>query len=195
MKLNTLDLVSYATDANGASFVLANTTMAAALALDGQTLTVTDANGEHVETFAGYSVASVAKDAKHVILRIVRTLDDRTAEAIQALETNTRTAMSNSAAAVQTSTQAAAAVAELGGTVSTTAQTANAATIAVAELGATVSTTAQTATTAAAAIGELGQTAATAQQTASTTAAAQAELGTAIADLTQRVAALEAAKA
>lgn len=174
MKLNTLDLVSYATDANGASFVLANTTMAAALALDGQTLTVTDANGEHVETFAGYSVASVAKDAKYVILRIVRTLDDRTAEAIQALETNTRTAMSNSAAAVQTSTQAAAAVAELGGTVSTTAQTA---------------------TTAAAAIGELGQTAATAQQTASTTAAAQAELGTAIADLTQRVAALEAAKA
>ena len=103
MKLNGIDLESYAERANEATFVLSGTTLQDALALDGQTLTITDAKGEDYKVFAGYSVASVGLQEAFVSLRAVRALDDRTEDAIAALDANVATAQETAKAAMEAS--------------------------------------------------------------------------------------------
>ena len=101
MKLNGIDLESYAERANEATFVLSGTTLQDALALDGQTLAITDAKGEDYKVFAGYSVASVGLQDAFVSLRAVRALDDRTEDAIAALDANVATAQETAEAAME----------------------------------------------------------------------------------------------
>lgn len=86
MKLNGIGLVGYD---DYPRFVL-SCTLAEALALDGQTLAVTQDDGEtQVAVFAGYSVAGVAYDADgNCVLTARRALDDATQEAIEGLDAN-----------------------------------------------------------------------------------------------------------
>ena len=84
MQLNEINLISYAEQANQVSFVL-ECDLATALALDGQTLTITS-NGQPYKVFGGYSVMSVGVQSEYTAMRCVRKLDDATAQAITSLE-------------------------------------------------------------------------------------------------------------
>ena len=115
MKLNGLDLVSYGTDKNDrVSFILSGVTMLDALALDGQTLTVTQDDTEYA-VFAGYRIMLVETDevTGYINVRASRSLPDTTVEAIQALNGNVNDLLGKMAA-----------VDESMETISTTASTA-----------------------------------------------------------------------
>lgn len=90
MKLNGLDLVSYSTDKEDrVNFVLTGVTMLDALALDGQTLTVTQDDTEYA-VFAGFRLMGVETDevTGNICVKAARELPDTTVEAIQALNGN-----------------------------------------------------------------------------------------------------------
>ena len=116
MKLNGIALVGYD---DRPRFVLA-CTLAEALALDGQTLAVTQDDGEtQVAVFAGYSVAGVAYDADgNCVLTARRQLDDATEAAIVGLDANVSavmdraTSLENRAASIQAQLDALAGASE-----------------------------------------------------------------------------------
>ena len=89
LKLNDIELDSYNRVYNQVTFVLKNTTLQDVIALDGSDYTVTDDDTE-IAIFEGYVVAGVEYNEapNEVVLRIVRKLDDRTDEAINALDKN-----------------------------------------------------------------------------------------------------------
>lgn len=87
MQLNSIDLISYAEKSNEVTFVLA-CSLLDALALNGQTLTITNEQGETYKVFAGYSVMSVGVQGEYTSMRCMRKLDDATAEAIKGLDAN-----------------------------------------------------------------------------------------------------------
>lgn len=88
MKLNdSYDVVDYSRE--GAEFnATIKATMEQALALQGSDIALTTDEGETVELFSGYDIVAIAKDGDDVKVYFVRAVDEKTAEAIQALETN-----------------------------------------------------------------------------------------------------------
>lgn len=127
MKLNGIDLVSYAERGDEVTFVISGTDLEAALKLPAEALVITSGEKEYVR-FEGYSAASVALQGKDTVLRCVRRLDDSTAQAIRAVEQNAKTA-SERAEAVS------AAVAELGATAGGIKEAADTTALAAGELG------------------------------------------------------------
>lgn len=86
MQLNTIPLSTYNPKANEATFLL-SCTLAEALALDGQTLTVT--SGERtVAVFAGYAVTAVETAGEYTRMTACRKLDEAMAAAITGLDAN-----------------------------------------------------------------------------------------------------------
>lgn len=137
MLLNKRNLVSYAEHNDEVEFVLSGITLNEALALADATLVITAGETEIVR-FEGYAAASVATDNEYVILRVIRKLDESTADAIHALETNVSTAREQASAATlalnnlnDTTSVVTTAAAELGVMTANTQQ-------ATAEIGATV---------------------------------------------------------
>ena len=90
MKLNELTLGGYSARADEASFSLDGCTIEEAAALDGETLTVTNDEGETVEVFEGYAIASVAVSGESVRVRAIRRVEESAEAAIRALEENVR---------------------------------------------------------------------------------------------------------
>lgn len=88
MKLNdSYDVVDYSRE--GAEFnATIKATMEQALALQGSDIALTTDEGETVELFSGYDLVAIAKDGDDAKVYFVRAVDEKTAEAIQALETN-----------------------------------------------------------------------------------------------------------
>lgn len=156
MKLNGIDLVSYSDLHNETSFILANTTLSAALMLDNQTLIVTAANDQEYRRYEGYKVASVGfvnEDSMNIELRVIKKLNDSTEAAINALETNFNTLQTQTQAAQSTANQAVTASAENASIIAEANQ-------GIGELGVIVAETQE-------AIGELGVMIATMQPSAS----------------------------
>ena len=98
MKLNGYTLGGYSARADEASFSLDGCTIEEAAALDGETLTVTNDEGETVEVFEGYAVASVAVSGESVRVRAIRKVEESAEAAIRALEENVRIVRETSAA-------------------------------------------------------------------------------------------------
>ena len=90
MKLNGYTLGGYSARADEASFSLDGCTIEEAAALDGETLTVTTDEGETVEVFDGYALASVAVSGESVRVRAIRRVEESAEAAIHALEENVR---------------------------------------------------------------------------------------------------------
>ena len=90
MKLNGITLGGYSVRADEVTFSLSGTTIEQAAALDGETLTVTNDEGEAVEVFEGYAVASVAVSGDSVRVRAIRKVEESAEAAIRALEENVR---------------------------------------------------------------------------------------------------------
>ena len=90
MKLNGILLGGYRAGGDEVTFSLNGTTIEAAAALDGETLTVTTDEGETVEVFEGYAVASVAVSGESVRVRAIRKVEESAEAAIHALEENVR---------------------------------------------------------------------------------------------------------
>lgn len=91
MKLNNLELSSFAESNNEVAFVFPPTVdCSQVLALDSQTLTITS-NGSPYKTFEGYSCMSVgytSQSMEHVSGRFFRKLSDQTQAAIDGMEEN-----------------------------------------------------------------------------------------------------------
>ena len=90
MKLNGYTLGGYSARADEASFSLDGCTIEEAASLDGETLTVTTDEGETVEVFEGYVLASVAVSGESVRVRAIRRVEESAEAAIHALEENVR---------------------------------------------------------------------------------------------------------
>lgn len=90
MKLNGIALGGYSARGDEATFSLSGTTIEEAAALDGETLTVTTDEGEAVEVFEGYVLASVAVSGESVRVRAIRKVEESAEAAIHALEENVR---------------------------------------------------------------------------------------------------------
>lgn len=90
MKLNGISLGGYRAGGDEVTFSLNGTTIEAAAALDGETLTVTKDKGETVEVFEGYVLASVAVSGESVRVRAIRKVEESAEAAIRALEENVR---------------------------------------------------------------------------------------------------------
>ena len=90
MKLNGYTLGGYSARADEASFSLDGCTIEEAATLDGETLTVTNDEGEKVEVFEGYVLASVAVSGDSVRVRAIRKVEESAEAAIRALEENVR---------------------------------------------------------------------------------------------------------
>ena len=90
MKLNELTLGGYSARGDEASFSLDGCTIEDAAALDGEKLTVTNDEGETVEVFEGYSVASISVSGDSVRVRLIRKVEESAEAAIRALEENVR---------------------------------------------------------------------------------------------------------
>lgn len=89
MELNGISLISYEdTRPIGCVFILEGT-LQEALALDGQTLTIS-ANGQTVAVFAGHAVTGVTQQGDYVRMTTARKLDESTEAAITALEANVK---------------------------------------------------------------------------------------------------------
>lgn len=89
MDLNGISLISYDdTSPNGCVFILEGT-LQEALALDGQTLTIS-ANKQTVAVFAGHAVTGVSQQGGYVRMTTARKLDESTEAAITALEANVK---------------------------------------------------------------------------------------------------------
>ena len=90
MKLNGYTLGGYSARGDEVTFSLSGTTIEEAAALDGETLTVTTDEGETVEVFEGYVLASVAVSGESVRVRAIRKVEESAEAAIRALEENVR---------------------------------------------------------------------------------------------------------
>ena len=90
MKLNGITLGGYSARGDEVTFSLSGTTIEEAAALDGETLTVTTDEGETVEVFEGYVLASVAVSGESVRVRAIRKVEESAEAAIRALEENVR---------------------------------------------------------------------------------------------------------
>lgn len=90
MKLNGISLGGYRAGGDEVTFSLNGTTIEAAAALDSETLTVTNDEGETVEVFEGYALASVAVSGESVRVRAIRRVEESAEAAIHALEENVR---------------------------------------------------------------------------------------------------------
>ena len=90
MKLNGISLGGYSARGDEVTFSLNGTTIESAAALDGETLTVTNDEGETVEVFEGYVLASVAVSGDSVRVRAIRKVEESAEAAIRALEENVR---------------------------------------------------------------------------------------------------------
>ena len=90
MKLNGITLGGYSARGDEVTFSLSGTTIEEAAALDGETLTVTTDEGETVEVFEGYVLASVAVSGESVRVRAIRKVEESAEAAIHALEENVR---------------------------------------------------------------------------------------------------------
>lgn len=108
MKLNGMTCTSYVDkNAYEAEFVLSGATLSEALALDGQTLTMTTESGTEYRVWQGYSVTGVELDEREdglVHMHAARALDAQTSEAIAGLEGNVQSlyaAQSETSAAVE----------------------------------------------------------------------------------------------
>ncbi|MBQ9784298.1 MAG: hypothetical protein IJW29_02235 [Clostridia bacterium] len=86
MQLNNIELSTFSEQGNEVTFLLA-CSLFDALALDGQTLTITS-QGETYKVFAGYSVMSVGVQGEYTAMRCVRKLDEATEAAIAGLDAN-----------------------------------------------------------------------------------------------------------
>lgn len=86
MQLNGIELSTYSEQGNEVTFLLA-CSLFDALALDGQTLTITS-QGEPYKVFAGYSVMSVGVQGEYTSMRCMRKLDEATEAAINGLDAN-----------------------------------------------------------------------------------------------------------
>lgn len=173
MQLNGKQLVSYTECGDEAVFVLAGATLEEALALAESPLVIT-AGGKEVARFEGFAAASVSLEGEYVALRCVRKLDESTADAIHALESNVATAKAQASDAKK----AANAAQDAANGASDSAMTA---TLALADLGETAGTVANAAA-------ELGVMTATGLESV-------ADLGATVAALEERVKLLEAAGA
>ena len=90
MLLNGITLGGYSARADEATFSLSGATIEQAAALDGETLTVTSDEGEAVEVFEGYAIASVSVSGEAVRVRAIRRVEESAEAAIHALEENVR---------------------------------------------------------------------------------------------------------
>lgn len=90
MLLNGIELGGYSARGDEATFSLDGCTIEQAAALDGETLTVTTDEGEAVEVFEGYVLASVAVSGESVRVRAIRRVEESAEAAIHALEENVR---------------------------------------------------------------------------------------------------------
>lgn len=89
MKLNNLELDNYQSSDNKVTFVLSGEKLSEAVALDGQTLTVTDGE-QQVAVFSGYNVVGVYIEFGNTVVNCMRKLDESTEEAITGLDSNVK---------------------------------------------------------------------------------------------------------
>lgn len=89
MKLNELALGGYSARGDELTVSLAATVEQAA-ALDGERLTVYNDDGEEIEVFDGYVVASISVSGDAVRVRLIRRVEESAEAAIRALEENVR---------------------------------------------------------------------------------------------------------
>ena len=117
MKLNNIELTSFAERENEVTFVFPPTVEhSQVLALDGQTLTITS-NDKPYKTFEGYSCMSAGyadQSMDAVQGRFFRKLNDRTESAIGQLDTNVATVQDAVESAKQTAENAMQAAQEAG---------------------------------------------------------------------------------
>lgn len=117
MKLNNLDLESYAERENEVTFVLPGTVdLDDVMALDGDSLTIIS-NGSEYRKFEGYSLMSAGytdQSAEHVSARFYRKLSDQTSAAITQLDANVATIQAAAESAQQTAQSAMETAQEAG---------------------------------------------------------------------------------
>lgn len=117
MKLNNLELTSYAERENEVTFVLPGTVdLDDVMALDGEALTITS-NGSEYRKFEGYSLMSAGytdQSAEHVSARFYRKLSDQTSAAITQLDANVATIQATAESAQQTAQSAMETAQEAG---------------------------------------------------------------------------------
>lgn len=89
MKLNELELDNYQSGDNRVTFVLKGEVLSEAVALDGQTLTVTD-DEQQVAVFSGYQVVAAYLELGNTVVNCMRELDNSTKEAITGLDSNVK---------------------------------------------------------------------------------------------------------
>lgn len=86
MKVNEMELASYSVESiNEVHFWLSNTTIKDALALDVDNLVIMNDDVEE-RCFSGYKVAAVSTDGELVHVQMVRNIDPRTQEEIDAMK-------------------------------------------------------------------------------------------------------------
>lgn len=104
MKLNDIDLESYAERENEVTFILTGTVgLDDVMALDGEVLTITS-NGAEYRKYEGYSLMSAGytdQSVEHVSARFYRKLSDQTSAAINQLDENVATAQETAEAAME----------------------------------------------------------------------------------------------
>lgn len=104
MKLNDIDLESYAERENEVTFILTGTVgLDDVMALDGEVLTITS-NGAEYRKYEGYSLMSAGytdQSVEHVSARFYRKLSDQTSAAINQLDANVATAQQTAEAAME----------------------------------------------------------------------------------------------
>ncbi len=90
MLLNGIELGGYSARGDEVKFSLPDASIGDVAGLNGQTLTVTDDDGEPVDVFEGYTVATASVRLDAINVTFTRKLSDSTAQAIHALEENVR---------------------------------------------------------------------------------------------------------
>lgn len=117
MKLNGLDLDSYAERENEVTFILTGTVgLDDVMALDGEALTITS-NGAEYRKYEGYSLMSAGytdQSAEHMSARFFRKLSDQTESAINQLDANVATIQAAAESAQQTAQAAMETAQEAG---------------------------------------------------------------------------------
>ena len=117
MKLNDIDLESYAERENEVAFVMPGTVdLDDVMALDGEALTITS-NGSEYRKYEGYSLMSAGytdQSAEHVSARFFRKLSDQTESAINQLDANVATIQAAAESAQQTAQAAMETAQEAG---------------------------------------------------------------------------------
>ncbi|MDM8289090.1 hypothetical protein QUW41_07215 [Slackia piriformis] len=117
MKLNDIDLESYAERENEVTFILTGTVgLDDVMALDGEVLTITS-NGAEYRKYEGYSLMSAGytdQSAEHMSARFFRKLSDQTESAINQLDANVATIQAAAESAQQTAQAAMETAQEAG---------------------------------------------------------------------------------